>query len=416
MSGRRPDWAPAALDALAGRLPADDAARRRELLDAFLAQGLPHAKREAWKYTDLGALADTDYRPAAMPEQSPDFERPALPDAHRVVFGNGLYAAHVSQHTELDGLQIGPANGSDATPSHPVALLNAALATGGCSIALEAGRQLNQPLHVYAWQEADAEAMSHLRHRMELGREARASLVLEQRPAGGLATQVLDLRLDEGAELNLYRVQAGSADCRLLTVIRASIAAGARLNLFGVDVGGQLVRTDVEISLDGEDARLELSGACALGGESRVDNQVTVTHAGPGATSRQVFRGVVADKAMAVLNSRVVVDPQAQRSDSEQSLCHLLLNPGAEVNAKPELEIYADDVKCAHGATVGALDEVAIHYLRTRGLDEPTARALMTRAFLREALAGIRHDGVRELADTALDARLPAVPGLDELA
>ena len=175
------------------------------------------------------------------------------------------------------------------------------------------------------------------------------------------------------------------------------------------------MRNDLCVTLAGEAADLWIAGAAAIQGHTHLDNHVSVEHAEPGGRSRQLFRGVIGEQAHGVLNSRVVVKPGAQRSDSEQSLRHLLLDTGAEINAKPELEIYADDVSCAHGATVGQLDIDAVHYLRTRGIDEATARALMLRAFLADAISSIDDEAIRRLAESALSARLPTIPELGEL-
>lgn len=401
----------ARFDELLARLPAEEQEPRHQSLEQFLRVGFPHKRLEAWRYTDLSALNDVDWQLAGPPETAPELDRARIHGACRQVFVNGLYAAHLSDEINHPGLHASPAPASN-TATGSVSALNSAFATAGMQLRLADQQALDAPLHLLSWQSGSADSMSHLRHQLSLGANSEATLVIESHGPSGLCTHHLAGELGENARLTLYCLQHNGADSKHLSQIDLRVSRGAQLKVVTVDCGDGLARRDLRIQLLGADANAQLAGAYALSARSHLDNQASIEHLKPQALGRQIWRGVLDGRAKAVLNSRVLMAKDAQKSDSEQSLAHLLLCAGPEVNAKPELEIYADDVKAAHGATVGQLDRTALHYLRSRGLDEQTARNLLTYTFVCEALDQIEHDAVRERADSLLRTRLP---GLDLL-
>lgn len=401
----------ARFDELLSRLPAEEETPRRQSLEQFLRTGFPHKRLEAWRYTDLSPLNDTDWQLAGPPDTAPELDRARIHGACRQVFVNGLYAAHLSDEISSSYLSASPAPALAASAGS-VSALNSAFATAGMQLALDENQALEAPLHLLSWQSGKSESMSHLRHQLSLAANSEATVVIESHGPSGLCTHYLEGELGENARLTLYCLQHNGADAKHLSQIELRVASGAQLKVITVDCGDGLARRDLRIELLGADAKAQLAGAYALSERSHLDNQASIEHLEPQAVGRQIWRGVLDGRAKAVLNSRVLMAKDAQKSDSEQSLAHLLLCAGPEVNAKPELEIYADDVKAAHGATVGQLDRTALHYLRSRGLDEQTARNLLTYTFVCEALDQIEHDAVRERADTLLRKRLP---GLDLL-
>ena len=394
------------------RLPAAEQTQRKAQLQRFLSQGLPTRKLERWHYTDLSHLAEPQWKLAGVPETAPNLDAERIEGSDRLVFLNGLLATHLSDPGQIAGLQATPAAAADRE-AQALDNLNASFATAGVQLDLKKNQAMAQPLHLLSWQDGDALSMTHLRHSVNLAAGASAVLILESMGIAGLTTQHLRGQLGAGSELTIYRLQHEGEQATHLSQLRLELAEGARVKLVSVDVGGALVRHDSEIKLIGAEAQAEITGAYAIAGRSHLDNYVDAQHQGLNTVSRQLFRGVLDGHSKAALNSKVVVRPGAQKSDSEQSLRHLLLSAGPEVNAKPELEIYADDVKCAHGATVGQLDAAALHYLRTRGLDQQTARNLLTFTFVHQALSLISNDAVRERAEQLLHAKLPGAAMLE---
>lgn len=331
------------------RLPADSKTpARRAALDRLLALGLPTTDDEDWKYTNLAALRELS--PVTDPISAEPV--PAL-------------------SADADGLDA----------------LNAAFASGGLDLDVPANADLAEPIL--------ASGAGHRRHRVRLGRNARVLLRLETNSDAAFQTVFLDLDLAEGASLAVLRVQSAGPEAHHLTRIRARVGRDAKLDVSTVDLGGKLSRHDLNIDLNEPGAEVNLRGLFVVSGSGHIDNHILVNHRATHGTSRMLVRGLSRDSGRGVFNGRIVVHPGAQKTDSEQRIANLILSPKSEINAKPELEIYADDVKCAHGATFGQLDLAALFYLRSRGLPEAEARALLTLAFAMEPLRQIPHAGFR---------------------
>lgn len=344
------------------RLPAAArTAARRAALDHFLGRGLPTTAEEDWKYTDLSALH------ALSPSITDiDGDAPARLDA--------------------------TADGVDA--------LNAAFCTGGLQLEVPANTEVPDVLI--------AGGRGHRRHRLRLGRGARARLRLDTQADAAFQTAVLDVELQDGAQLSILRLQDADADAQHLTRIRARLARDAKLDVSTVDLGGRLSRHDLQVDLDGPGAEVQLRGLFVASGQGHIDNHTRFDHRAPHGTSRERMHGLAQDRARGVFNGKVVVHPDAQKTDSEQRVANLILSPKAEINAKPELEIYADDVKCAHGATFGQLELDALFYLRSRGLPQAEARALLMLAFAMEPLRQIPDAAFRAEALRAVATHLHA--------
>lgn len=384
----------ARFEQFAAGLPEPERRRRRAHLDGFLAAGFPSVRQEQWRYTDLSALAAADFGPASAGSAA---QPPLLGGADHLVYANGVLDAAGSSAAAWHGLAV-PAAETDG-----LAELNAAFDRGGLQLRLAAGERLPRPLQVLLAASGSEPGMVHQRHRIELGDHAEATVVFHFLRDGGshLATHRIDIRLARGASLKLYRIQDGG-EGTLLTRIEVEQHRDSTLHAVVVDCGGGLVRHDFNVVLAGAGAATHLSGLYRPQTRAHLDNHTCIAHAAPHCTSRELFRGILGERTRAVFNGKIVVQPGAQKTDSEQRVANLLLSPRAEVDAKPELEIYADDVKCAHGATVGQLDEVALGYLRSRGIPPEQARALLLRAFAVEVLRAIALPQLR----AALEARL----------
>jgi Fe-S cluster assembly protein SufD len=228
-------------------------------------------------------------------------------------------------------------------------------------------------------------------------------------PGQGLANAVTEILLGPGASAEHTSVLEGSTGGFHVGTVYVRQAAASRFTARTFALGGRLVRRDVRVVFAGEEAESSLDGLYVVTGTEHVDHHTLVDHAVPHCTSRELYKGVVAGESRAVWNGAVVIRPDAQKSDAAQSNMNLLLSADATVNTKPELQIFADDVKCSHGATVGQLDDDQLFYLRARGIGEASARALLTQAFAREIVERVSHDALRADLDARVARRMEAV-------
>jgi Fe-S cluster assembly protein SufD len=393
------------------------ARRRADAIEAFAEAGLPHRRLEDWKYTDLRqALDKAAFAPAPRHEAAVILpETPAATafagiDAHRLVFVNGRFHEGLSDtarlpkgvelHRLADVLSEQWAKAlierrmDEARQAENIVELNTALMADGMALRIRKGVRLDKPLHL-VFVAADAGA-SHTRNLMLLEEGAEAS-ILESHLGGkaALADIVTDIELGADATLRHAKLQDETADSVHLSTLRATLAGKARLESFTLTLGCGLSRAQNFIRFAGEGAHASVDGAYALRAKQHFDTFSVVDHAVPGCTSHTMFKGVLDGEAEGVFQGKVIVRPDAQKTDGRQMTQALLLSRDASMNAKPELEIYADDVQCAHGSTVGELSKDAIFYLRSRGIPEAEARRLLVLAFLDEAIELAPHEASR---------------------
>ena len=378
----------------------------------YAAVGLPHKRIEAWKYTDLRALGKIPFAPAN------DFPRVALPeadlldvDAHRMVFVNGRFEPALSSDLE-EGLPEGVhvislasivnepppwlpellgALASGEGEGESMVALNAAQARDGFVLAMADGAELDKPLHVVflSAAKADRPLMVVPRNLILMGAGAKATLIESHAGTGAekvLVNGVTEVFLSDEAELGHYRLMNEALSTTSVFAADVEVQRGARYDNMCLTLGAGLVRNSLRVGLVGDHAACALNGAYAGDGTQHMDTTTTVEHVMPNTTSTQVHKGVLDGHAKGVYQGKVLVAREAQKTDGQQLHKALLLSRTAEVDCKPELEIYADDVKCAHGATAGEIDETQLFYLRARGLDEDAARALLVEAFLNDAV------------------------------
>lgn len=410
---------------------------RRNALERFAERGFPTTRQEAWKYTDLRPLAKRRFQLAEPADAATaDIEQFLIPglDCHRIVFLDGRYQAGLSLIDDLDeGIRLAPLsqvlkeNGRDlnfelgrhATDLEP---LNTAFMSDGLYLRLSPGVVLEKPIHLLCLNSGKGteEPMAHLRHLIKLGESSQATLIEHYTgisdEAPYFSTAVTEIRAGSNARFKRCRLQQESDRAYHVASLHAHQQRDSRIELHSIDLGGRLARTDTHCSLDGEGAEAHLYGVYAPTGRQHIDNQTRIDHVKSHGVSREAFRGVADGHGRGVFNGRVVVHKDAQKTDSEQSADGLLLSKKAEIDAKPELEIYADDVKCAHGNTVGQLDEDAVFYLQSRGVSEDDARSLLTYSFVDEILVKIGIEPVRRYVEQLFLQRLPGTDLLREMA
>ncbi|MGH8529602.1 MAG: Fe-S cluster assembly protein SufD [Nevskiales bacterium] len=394
------------LESCRNALRTGDAAREQALVSA-LARGLPSKRDEDWKYSEPSLLAQKQFQAASSNNGD------AAPwlldglDATSLIFVNGHYRADLSGPFP-PGLRLEKAGDAvAATASSSFSDLNFALAEGW-QLALDEGAAPQRPVHLLYLHSA-AGSMSHHRMRLRLGRGSALSLI--EHYAGAEHEYFCNAHtsavLADGARLRHYRLQQHGPSALHVGQFQIQQAGDSQFYSHSVDLGGLWVRNDLQASLAAPGAQAHLHGVYAPGKRQHMDNHTRVDHRAPRGTSREVFKGILDGHGRGVFNGKIVVHQDAQKTDSEQSSAALLLSRTAEVDAKPELEIYADDVKCKHGATVGQLDEDAVFYLRSRGLSEPAARGLLTYSFVDALIGQIEIQPLRRHIEAALLSRLP---------
>jgi Fe-S cluster assembly protein SufD len=411
---------------------------RRQAFEHFRDVGLPTARKgnEPWKYTNVGPIAGTDFAYGLAAALEPGVEElsaagPWCTVWHEVAFVNGQYSPALSEspatHEPREGLG-GAVVGrlADALATHPELVrehlgkyaphdydgftaLNAAFLNDGAFVYVPDGTEVATHLHiVYATAGGDEPMVAYPRTLVIAGRQSKVTIVESyvSLDAGGYFNDaVTEIALAEGAKVEHYRVLL-DRDAYHVGVTRVNQASGSHFKSTTFETGTRLARNDFSILLDGEGAECHLRGLYVTAGEQHVDNYLTIDHAKPHCLSRLYYKGILDEKSKAVFGGTVFVRPGAIKTDAHQEDKNLVLSHEAEVDSKPALEIYADDVKCGHGATAGAVAEDALFYMQSRGIDERTANQLLVRGFASEILDGVM-EPLREYLEKETSAALP---------
>jgi Fe-S cluster assembly protein SufD len=399
---------PAPLEAVAGAFLARYEARaepdaaRAQAADLFRTGGLPGPREEPWHYTTLRPLADAVFDTPHTDASDLLARLPGIA-APRLVFVQGRFCPGFSVLPAGITVRTGaPAWGTLARPAlEKLVALNSMLAEDGADIEVADG--VDGGTLVLA--SLASGGAFHPRHAIRLGRSARLTLIEVNLGTGTyLNNPVFSVSVAEDAILTHLRQQTEAPDAFHLSTLYAEIAARGTYDGFLLTLGARLARMEVHARLAGEKAVAHLNAAQLLGGSQHADFTTVVTHDAPATTSRQTVKNVLTGRARGVFQGKIQVSRIAQKTDGYQMNQALLLSAEAEIDSKPQLEIYADDVKCSHGATVGELDADQLFYLRSRGVPEAEARSILVRAFLDEALDPIAHEGAREAMEGMIAA------------
>lgn len=385
---------------------------------AFEAAGLPNRKVEPWRYTNLNRLGKADF---ALGTTAPATDVPAewhIGVGPRIVLVNGIFQPDLSDLSQLpDGVSLttigaddslaGTLGQSVALDTMPLAALNTAFIGDG--MVLRVSRDvLAPPIHLLSIADAAAPVAFHPRHVVSLGQGAKAHLIVSHRGTAGpsFANAVFEVEIADDAVLRHDTLQADGADATNIAAVQVSVGESAVYSGFVLHTGAGLARHEVNATLTGDHADVDLAGVYLARDSQHIDTTIRIAHEAPNGRSRQDFRGILDDKGHGVFQGAVAVARPAQKTDANQRNRVLLLADGARIDTKPELEIYADDVKCGHGASAGQLDADALFYLQARGLPEAVARRLLVEAFITDGLAAIPDGSFRVAAETAVAAWL----------
>lgn len=397
-------------DGLADALPGN-AAVRAAAAAAFKAAGLPggtnQRRLEAWKYTSLRPVAEAAFRTEGQARHEPErlLASLRLPDAPRIVFVDGMIRDDLSSFPGIGYARFAqqPDFGTLTAPERePMVALNTMLTTDGAALHVPAGEDggILQLVSI-----GDADSDFHPRHSIHLAKDARLTVVEISAGQGTyLLNTVAEIHIEDGAHLTHIRLQVEAPTAFHVSTTYAEVDAKGTYDSFTLNLGARLSRTEVHATLRGVGSTAHLNAAQILSGVQHGDFTTVVTHAAPCCTSRQTVKNVLAGRSRGVFQGKIEVARQAQKTDGYQMNQALLLSPDAEVDSKPELEIFADDVKCSHGATVGELDLDQLFYLRSRGIPDAEARSILVRAFLAEALDAVANETIRGLLEDAVEA------------
>jgi Fe-S cluster assembly protein SufD len=409
------------------------AGQRRRSLARFAELGFPSRRSEAWRYLDLRALAAAPMLPVGSVRAIGGTPARDLlagvglsETAYRLVLVDGRYAPELST---FDGLPVGVWLGGTAVAigerpdlvrsaieappldaARPFAALNTAFFADGFVLEIAPGIALDQPIEIMHLASGGTGGSLHTRSLVSVGAGGRASIFETFAGHGSYwRNDVVEVRLAAGAEFARIGLVEEAADALHFGELQAGLGSASRLASFVLLLGGRTVRHEATVRSEGEATHCALHGAFVLSGRQEANIVTTVDHVAPGGETREVFKGVAAGRAHGAFQGRITVRPGAQKVDAHQLSRNLVLGPRAAIDTKPELEIYADDVKCSHGAAVGDLDEAALFYLRARGIPNEEARRMLIEAFVREAVELVDSPPLREHLLSRLARRLASL-------
>jgi len=407
-------------------------------LDAFASTGFPTPRNEDWKYTRVTPIEKRSFKTAhgrGLDVQARDVEQFQLGDldCEQLVFVDGHYVDALSRRnvtesgTRITTLESAMNASSQLLESHlghyagttgrAFSALNTAFMTDGAVVHTKNRGAEQNPIHLLFIATRE-DVISHPRV-LVVAEAGSQTTVIESYSSlfdGCYFTNALtEIALMEDAQVDHYKLQEESTKAFHVATLQVHQDRDSRFASHSISFGGQLARNDINIVLDAEGAGCTLNGLFMVSGRQHVDYHTRVDHAKPNGSSEEVYKGILDGRARGVFNGRVTVHPGAQKTDAQQSNKNLLLSRDAEIDTKPELEIYADDVKCAHGATVGQLDEHALFYLRSRGIGESQARGLLTYGFAREILDRVHLASLRDKLTEKLLQRMPNAEQIREI-
>ncbi len=401
---------------------------RQAALARLQADGLPTTRHENWKYTDLSGPFGVAERAleagSGCPgdngvQQEIDAIKKSV-DAHWLVIASGRIIDEPRPELQASGVDVVRFSESSATPSidEPLAALNAALLTDGLSIRINDGADVSKPIAILVIDSANTmPCMSQVRIAIELAPNSHAQFVEFHASSGNAehySNTVIDLTLADNAKVEYLRIQKRDLNHSQTQRMRVELGCDSRIRYCGFDLGGKFSRNDLHIDIAGAGAHASFDGLFMAGDGQHIDNHTRVDHRVGPARSTQEYRGILSGSCRGVWNGKAIVHAGADGTDAQQANHNLLLSEKAEIDAKPELEIYADDVKCSHGTTVGQLDEAALFYLRTRGLDRQRARQLLTHAFGASIIEKSPLPSMEGLLRELVEARLNELEASDD--
>ena len=387
-----------------------------DAIKEFNRNGLPDKNWEDWKYSDYSSLNNMSFRfgprknISALPNQFP-----AINDSNRIVFFNGHYQkdlSSISNKVSIETIDETYKQNPDlihkifSPNTNPFHNINSAMINTGLTIIINDNEIVNKPIHIINYtSDIDEPTMNHPLFIMKIGRGSEASIIEHYYGSTNIEywlNVVTKIELQKNSSLNHVRLQEDGNSSYHIADTEYLLEKDAQLNAFHYASGANSYRQNINVKLNDVGASCSINGLCLSKTKQQHDHFITVNHLKEKCTSNQLFKYVLSDAALGIFNGRVIVKKDAQQTDAKQSTRNLLLNNKASAHSNPQLEIYADDVKCAHGSTTGQLDDNAIFYMRSRGIDLPTAHLLLINGFAAEALKIISDDNINKYVNDRL--------------
>jgi Fe-S cluster assembly protein SufD len=405
---------------------------RRDAFKAFRQMGIPTAKHEEWKYTRIGGLFNKEYEfpgqqltGTVSAAEMDALRLPGHEDANELIFINGFFSFPLSvirsarlvvlpleeaasnEYKEIVAQHLGH---SSQYLKDGIHALNTAFVQGAVFIHVKKGDVPEHPVYLYNITDArPGNIFSQPRSLVHIGENAQVQLVETYATMGiaeSFTSQVMEIVVEKDAMVEYYKIQNDVAHASLVSTTHFRQTGKSYVHAVTISLNGAIVRNNLNIVLDAEHCEAHIYGLYFQDGRSHIDNHTVVDNVKPNCYSNELYKGIMNDAASAVFNGKIFVRPQAQKTNAYQSNKNVLLSNDASVNSKPQLEIFADDVKCSHGCTVGQLDEDALFYLQSRGIRENTARSLLVRAFATDILEHIKPEPVRRHVEQLISKRL----------
>ncbi|MFC1786096.1 Fe-S cluster assembly protein SufD [Candidatus Neomarinimicrobiota bacterium] len=395
---------------------------RKDAFNHFLNIGYPTKKHEKWRFTNLTPLAKTEYRfiNGEMIKIDDNFiSEHSIDNSHRIVFINGKFDAALSAIDDISK-QIAIKNISESfndlnqnsikNDTNPFILLNKALVSGGYTIEIESDYIAEKPLHILSIISNEKDNIQqHQKNLIKIGKNSQVSIIEENVNTNQkelFKNTVYNIQVADNSTLSHILLHKNDAKSKDLNHIFVEQQNDSTYKTQLINIGGDLIRNDITVQIDGENCSTDISGLSLLSGKDHIENYTIVSHNKPNSNSQQLFKYILDESSEGVFNGLVSVQSGAQKTDSQQTNKNILLSKKALMNSNPQLEIYADDVKCSHGSATGELDEDAIFYLRSRGIDLLSAKSLLIEGFAKEVTDKIRTDSVREKLNSEILKRL----------
>ena len=395
---------------------------RKDAFKNFLKIGYPTKKHENWRFTDLTTLAKTEYRFSNGEMNKIDnniIKKHSIKNSYRIVFINGIFNIELSKLDDIANyISVKNISASFNCLNHnsaknntnPFILLNNAFVTGGYFIKIDSNDIVDKPLHILNIIFDEKEFVQHhQQNRIKIGKNSQISIIEETVNTNKkelFNNTVYNIQVDENSILShilLQQKQTKSVDLNHIFVEQQD---NSTYKTQLINIGGDLSRNDINVQIDGENCSTDISGLSLLSGKDHIENYTIVSHNKPNSNSQQLFKYILDESSEGVFNGLVTVQPDAQKTDSQQTNKNILLSKKALMNSNPQLEIYADDVKCSHGSATGELDEDAIFYLRSRGIDLMSAKSLLIEGFAKEVTDKIKIESVKEKLNFEILKRL----------
>jgi Fe-S cluster assembly protein SufD len=410
---------------LNGQKQSDSFSKRKEALDAFNEVGIPTLKHENWKYTKLAFMHQFDFELSLSGSLSKEELEALVPrfDAYRLVFVNGRFEENLSDVVQEKGLLIRNLADvlADSTISalyskiadykkDPFLALNAAMAFEGAYIKVDRNAVIDKPLHIVVINDSkDKSTKAYFRNLIDVAENASVKIIETNHTLGvnaSLTNSVSEVFVAQNARAEYHKLQADTEKSYYFGNIQVQQERDSHFKTSVLSLSGKFIRNNINTVLNGTGCQSDMDGFYYVDADNTIDNHTYLDHAMPNCESNEFYKGIMNDKGTGIFNGKIMVRQDAQKTNAYQSNKNILLSDDATINTKPELEIYADDVKCSHGATCGYLDEESLFYLRARGIGEKEARTLLLNAFAGEVIERIGIEDLRNYATELVLNRL----------